>query len=91
MTKQTIFYPVNNLLSIFPLDFADFEFLRPVDEQTPKDGADHGRGGGSSDSQQRALGRSAARNGKYYFDEEQRDQVESSIKELLDCWREEIC
>ena len=32
-----------------------------------------------------------ARNGKYYFDEEQRDEVESSIKELLDCWREEIC
>jgi len=32
-----------------------------------------------------------ARNGKYYFDEEQRDEVESSIKELLDCWQEEIC
>ena len=32
-----------------------------------------------------------ARNGKYYFDEEQRDEVETSIKELLDCWREEIC
>ena len=32
-----------------------------------------------------------ARNGKYYFDEEQRDDVESSIKELLDCWQEEIC
>ena len=32
-----------------------------------------------------------ARNGKYYFDEEQRDEVESSIKELLDCWKEEIC
>ena len=32
-----------------------------------------------------------ARNGKYYFDEEQRDEVESSIKGLLDCWREEIC
>ncbi len=32
-----------------------------------------------------------ARGGKYYFDEEQRDEVESSIKELLDCWREEIC
>ena len=31
------------------------------------------------------------RNGKYYFDKEQRDEVESSIKELLDCWREEIC
>jgi len=31
-----------------------------------------------------------ARNGKYYFDEEQRDEVESSIKELLDCWQEEI-
>ena len=30
------------------------------------------------------------RNGKYYFDEEQRDEVESSIKELLDCWQEEI-
>ena len=32
-----------------------------------------------------------ARGGKYYFDEEQRDEVESSIKELLDCWQEEIC
>tara|TARA_R110002110_G_scaffold198432_1_gene408719 strand:+ start:13 stop:477 length:465 start_codon:yes stop_codon:yes gene_type:complete len=31
------------------------------------------------------------RNGKYYFDEEQRDEVESSIKELIDCWQEEIC
>jgi len=31
------------------------------------------------------------RNGKYYFDEEQRDDVEDSIKELLDCWKEEIC
>ena len=31
------------------------------------------------------------RNGKYYFDEEQRDDVETSIKELLDCWKEEIC
>ena len=31
------------------------------------------------------------RSGKYYFDEEQRDEVESSIKELLDCWQEEIC
>ena len=31
------------------------------------------------------------RGGKYYFDEEQRDEVESSIKGLLDCWREEIC
>jgi hypothetical protein len=30
------------------------------------------------------------RNGKYYFDEEQRDDVETSIKELLDCWKEEI-
>ena len=30
------------------------------------------------------------RNGKYYFDDEQRDEVESSIKELLDCWKEEI-
>ena len=30
------------------------------------------------------------RNGKYYFDKEQRDDVESSIKELLDCWKEEI-
>ena len=27
-----------------------------------------------------------ARNGKYYFDEEQRDEVESSIKVLLDSW-----
>ncbi len=26
------------------------------------------------------------RNGKYYFDEEQRDDVESSIKVLLDSW-----
>ena len=26
-----------------------------------------------------------------FFDEEQRDEVESSIKELLDCWQEEIC
>ena len=31
-----------------------------------------------------------ARNGKYYFDEEQRDDVEASIKELLDSWKEEI-
>ena len=31
------------------------------------------------------------RGGKYYFDEEQRDEVESSIKELFDCWQEEIC
>ena len=30
------------------------------------------------------------RSGKYYFDEEQRDDVETSIKELLDCWKEEI-
>ena len=30
------------------------------------------------------------RNGKYYFDDEQRDEVESSIKELLDCWKEEL-
>jgi|TARA_Y100000114_G_C11680188_1_gene288200 hypothetical protein len=30
-----------------------------------------------------------ARNGKYYFDEEQRDEVESSIKELIDCCEEE--
>jgi len=30
------------------------------------------------------------RNGKYYFDKEQRDEVETSIKELLDCWKEEI-
>tara|TARA_R100001129_G_scaffold145813_1_gene107106 strand:+ start:115 stop:504 length:390 start_codon:yes stop_codon:yes gene_type:complete len=30
------------------------------------------------------------RNGKYYFDDEQRDDVETSIKELLDCWKEEI-
>ena len=63
-TKQTISYPVINLLSIFFFDCADFEFLRPVDEQTPKDGADHGRGGGCSDAQQRALGRSAPRNGQ---------------------------
>ena len=27
---------------------------------------------------------------EYYFDEEQRDDVETSIKELLDCWKEEI-
>jgi hypothetical protein len=30
------------------------------------------------------------RGGKYYFDDEQRDDVETSIKELLDCWKEEI-
>ena len=30
------------------------------------------------------------RGGKYYFDEAQRDDVETSIKELLDCWKEEI-